>query len=151
MFRTFQTMKACNLTVLLVAFGLIICYLVYLIEFMFIFNPGWKVYTVPIQTILFVLLCWSFFKVYITEPGSVPLFYALGDTAYKKMDERKYCLVCHNFKPERTHHCSACGKCILNMDHHCPWINNCIGFYNRKFFILFLFYLAVSLIVVSAQ
>ena len=58
----------------------------------------------------------------------------------------KYCLKCEEVKPPRTHHCSACGKCVMKMDHHCPWVGTCIGKRNYKYFITFLNLLAVSII-----
>lgn len=50
----------------------------------------------------------------------------------------RYCFLCRCIKPDRAHHCSICGKCVLRYDHHCPWTNSCISFTNYKFFVLFL-------------
>ena len=84
--------------------------------------------------LLFLLLLMAFISTMTTNPGEIPLYWGfyIGDDDYKR---KRYCLICNAFKPERSHHCSVCNICVLNMDHHCPWVDNCIGFYNRKYFI----------------
>ncbi len=70
---------------------------------------------------------------------------SITDEAMKKISseykvELKRCDKCYVVRTPRVHHCSVCKGCIMKMDHHCPWINNCVGQFNQKYFIQFCYY-----------
>ncbi|XP_006752694.2 PREDICTED: probable palmitoyltransferase ZDHHC20 isoform X2 [Myotis davidii] len=118
--------------------------------------------------LFFVMFVWSYWMTIFTSPASPSKEFYLSNSErehYEKefSQERqqeilrrtakdlpihttsgsrtiRYCERCQLIKPDRAHHCSACDICILKMDHHCPWVNNCVGFSNYKFFLLFLLY-----------
>ncbi|CAD8058961.1 unnamed protein product [Paramecium primaurelia] len=110
-----------------------------------------KILWIPLQ-IIYIMVVWSLFKCFVSDPGRVPKHWQMF---FGQQGRNRYCLLCHNYKPDRCYHCFECNRCVLNMDHHSFWIKNCVGYYNSKFYLLFWFYInlsaTLSLIVVSLQ
>ncbi|KAK3774673.1 hypothetical protein RRG08_035100 [Elysia crispata] len=128
---------------------------------------------------ILILFVWSYYQTIFAKIRGPPKEFYLNQTEWQRLESEtnennqkqqleslakklpiqnrtiagfpRYCEKCKTIKPDRCHHCSVCSCCVLKMDHHCPWVNNCVGFHNYKFFVLFLgyallycFYVAVS-------
>ncbi|XP_064608537.1 palmitoyltransferase ZDHHC20-B-like isoform X2 [Liolophura sinensis] len=135
------------------------------------------IYLILYHPLLF-MFAWSYWQTIFAQLGKVPKEFYLGKEDVERFEAAgneelqreilahiarnlpvqtrtasgaiRYCEKCKAIKPDRCHHCSMCSTCVLKMDHHCPWVNNCVGFTNYKFFVQFLGYALIYCFYVAA-
>lgn len=95
---------------------------------------GQKVTTLDMEAI---------FKGEVAAPPGLGKFYQKDMFICDPIGFPIWCGTCSNYKPDRTHHCSDAGKCVMKLDHFCPWVGGVVGERNFKFFIQFTSYTCI--------
>eukprot|EP00501_MAST-03F_sp_TOSAG23-6_P001492 GSMAST32.ASY1.ANO1.1551.1 assembled CDS len=112
----------------------------------------WIIVDTVVVQILVILIIISYLRTVFTNPGRVPddwsLLHPTNDETTSKLS---YCRKCDHMKPPRAHHCSVCNVCVLKMDHHCPWVCNCVGYANQKFFFQFVTYATLACTIITCR
>jgi len=100
-------------------------------------------YSFPNLIFLLCNIIWIiiYIRLVLMDPGIIPKNSVSQEEmldAFKQDKSSQYCITCRCKKPTRAKHCRTCNQCVARFDHYCPWINNDVGFYNHRLFLLVL-------------
>ncbi|CDS40714.1 palmitoyltransferase zdhhc5 [Echinococcus multilocularis] len=123
-------------------------------------NTSWAIFVIHMIFALFVVSVFA--RTTFMDPGYFPVALDTEAHYYDEIDApsshkyevrecaviTKWCSTCRFYRLPRSTHCSTCNKCVENFDHHCPWVNNCIGRRNYRYFFTFLITVSLHMMAV---
>jgi len=75
-------------------------YFLYLYAFIILLKPNNYIILLIAFHLLFAMMLWSMSRAIWSEPGKVPIYWGFFAQEQETI-KRRYCLLCHSFKPER--------------------------------------------------
>ncbi|CAF0738301.1 unnamed protein product [Rotaria sordida] len=128
-------------------FWLYICYLYYFLQYVHIIS--WNFFCLIICT----YFSWkNYYFAIKSDPGVIinnnreQRYRIIIQLIEQNLfDYEIFCTSCLIRRPIRSKHCRECHRCIAKFDHHCPWIDNCVGEKNFRYFTGFLFFTPLCL------
>ncbi|WOL13003.1 hypothetical protein Cni_G21772 [Canna indica] len=115
----------------------------------YINDTGHSILTAAISILLTTIVMINLFLTSTRDPGIVPRNEILkleqnngsrctSVSIAGEMVKLKYCKICKIYRPPRSCHCVVCDNCVEKFDHHCPWISQCIGLRNYRYYLMFI-------------
>ena len=146
--KTQQSIPKKNIPIIhysmLILFYFIFFTIIYGITKIYILNKEEKTFLKIIISITFYLCS---LMIFICHYKSITTNNSINYSNINNNILNNHCNKCKIDRPQRAHHCRICGICNLKMDHHCPWIINCVGEKNEKYFFLFLLYSIIGCLI----
>jgi palmitoyltransferase len=103
-------------------------------------------YQWDLAAVIFSVGVWyNWLKAHVADPGFLDLGIGspnvnkliIGLAEANELNRDTFCLTCACRKPFRSKHCSVTNRCVAKFDHYCPFVGNCIGSNNHRYFMLF--------------
>lgn len=123
-------------------FILFLCQIIYIFEMIFVYPIIIAMFNMTLMKQVFLICLASFCLINVC--GN--LIMSIATEINIRGNRNSYCTYCEKTRPQNVWHCRRCNTCIQKRDHHCTFLACCVGLHNRRFYILFMAHVTMTMV-----